>query len=286
MGFEKLDIQPTYFSNGDDGKAIMKDFYIPALSQAKYYYRSVGYFSSGIFEYAMQGVIEFARKGGKMCLVVGDSLNDEEYDAVKKGHQNKVQEKIMSSIEMVFENSSQNNLNLQVLTYLVSNDQLEIKFAFRRNGIYHDKIGLLVDENGQEILFHGSANETIKGLVSEFNDESIDVFSSFKGEVYRDYALAKRDIVKGLCEGRPYGTTLVVDMPSEAYQKIVSYKNDDFDLKALDGSYSQEDIYDEINKEALLKADEDNLNGLKPFVPNFLFGSPYRLKQHQEDALN
>ena len=68
---------------------------------------------------------------------------------------------------------------------MVAHDRLDIKLAMPSkilygkggNEIYHEKIGLFIDEAGNRIAFTGSPNETRGGLVGNF--ESIDVFWSW-----------------------------------------------------------------------------------------------------------
>ena len=64
------------------------------------------------------------------------------------------------------------NDNLQLLSELIANSFLEIKVAItKRAGIYHDKMGILQDINGDMVAFYGSANST--GAAYENNYERI-----------------------------------------------------------------------------------------------------------------
>ena len=52
--------------------------------------------------------------------------------------------------------------------------------------LFHDKVGLFTDSAGNRVGFRGSMNETFKGLSSDGNMESIDVFPSWMGDRDQD----------------------------------------------------------------------------------------------------
>ena len=66
---------------------------------------------------------------------------------------------------------------LELITWMVKNDLLEIKVALRPSGIFHPKIGILTDSQNNRVAFNGSANESIHGW--DFNYEYLDVFCSW-----------------------------------------------------------------------------------------------------------
>ena len=66
---------------------------------------------------------------------------------------------------------------LELITWMVRNDLLEIRVAIRPSGIFHPKIGILTDSQNNRIAFNGSANESIHGW--DFNYEYLDVFCSW-----------------------------------------------------------------------------------------------------------
>jgi hypothetical protein len=73
---------------------------------------------------------------------------------------------------------------LSFIAWLIAEGQLDIKIALvevdDNFGIYHEKIGIFSDESNNHVVFTGSANESIGGLVSNF--ESIDVYRSWCDE--------------------------------------------------------------------------------------------------------
>ena len=69
---------------------------------------------------------------------------------------------------------------LDLITWLVKNDRIEIKVAIRAGAIFHSKIGVLMDSEGNRVAFIGSANESGAGW--QDNYESLDVFCSWEDE--------------------------------------------------------------------------------------------------------
>ena len=56
---------------------LLKDLYIPALSCAESYHRSVGYFTSRSIAEAAQGLAALIEAGGRLKLIASPVLTDE-----------------------------------------------------------------------------------------------------------------------------------------------------------------------------------------------------------------
>jgi superfamily II DNA or RNA helicase len=178
-GLRGLSIQTHYRSDRDD---VVKDFYIPALSVATRYNRAVGYFTSTSLAIFARGVEDFARRGGRMRLIASPHLALDDIADIERGY----------DIRQVIERATLRALDtedrevilqgLGQVGRLIANGQLDIKLAFvnqrGRVGIYHEKIGSFRDNRGDLISFTGSANETMGGLIANF--ESIEVFEGWQ----------------------------------------------------------------------------------------------------------
>ena len=73
--------------------------------------------------------------------------------------------------------------SLNLLANYIADGTLDLKIALLGNknhnlGIYHEKLGLLYDEDNNIVAFSGSPNESQMAL--EYNYETIDVFCSWK----------------------------------------------------------------------------------------------------------
>lgn len=168
-----------------DSGNIIDEFYVPCLERAVLYERAVGYFTSSGLSAAAKGLTAFIEGPGKMKLVASPHLDEEDCVAIAKGYEarhNVVARALLRAFEGNFDDVVKDRV--ACLAWLVANDRLEIKVALPRagdtgyrRGLYHEKIGLFTDDQGNKVAFSGSPNETEGGLVDNF--ESIDVFWSW-----------------------------------------------------------------------------------------------------------
>ena len=93
MNYKDMDIKRSYISCGEDG--IADALIIPALKCTNHYCRSVGYFSSGVFETIMDGIPTFVRNGGDIKMIASPKLNDEDIDAINLGYEEKVKKTVL-----------------------------------------------------------------------------------------------------------------------------------------------------------------------------------------------
>lgn len=177
MSFKDLDIKLSYISCGEEN--IAKSFLVPALKQTNRYRRSVGFFSSGVFGPIIDGIVALSRNGGKIELIASPRLSDEDINAINLGYQ-KREEIIENAFSRDFlkELDTLDDTKLQLLVALIANETLDIKIAVTDStGIYHDKLGILEDFEGNTVVFYGSANESLSGYKNNY--EKIRVVKSW-----------------------------------------------------------------------------------------------------------
>lgn len=177
MSLKDLDIKLSYISCGEEN--IAKSFLVPALKHTKCYRRSVGFFSSGVFGPIIDGIVSLSRNGGKIELIASPQLSDEDINAINLGYQ-KREEIIESAFSRDFmkELDALDDAKLQLLVALIANGTLDIKIAVTEStGIYHDKLGILEDFDGNIVVFYGSANESLSGYQNNY--EKIRVVKSW-----------------------------------------------------------------------------------------------------------
>ena len=189
MSFQELDIKNEYRSLLD---SVAKDFYIPLLSKAVKYQRAVGFFSSSCLVEISKGISELAKNGGKIQLVASPYLSDEDVEAIKSGYA--MRDQVVKDAvrrEMTEGKTPFEKARLNLLANLISDGVLDIKIAFTedsdRMGMYHEKMGIITDAEGNRVAFAGSMNESATAMT--LNYETIDVFCSWKGE--EDRVVAK-----------------------------------------------------------------------------------------------
>ncbi|MFF5336861.1 DEAD/DEAH box helicase family protein [Streptomyces sp. NPDC013181] len=161
---------------------IARDFYAPALAASTSYDRAVGYFSASVLAVLGRGLDDFAARGGVMRIVASPQLNAEDVQQIQAGYELRavLQQAALRDIEQAAQDPRAAR-GLGKLGLLVAEGRLDIKLAYissgDRVGIYHEKIGIFRD--GHDLVaFKGSANETLPGLVGNF--ESIEVFRTWE----------------------------------------------------------------------------------------------------------
>ena len=177
MSFRQLDIKHSYVSYGDEN--IAKAFLIPALRQTSLYRRSVGFFSSSVFSTIIDGIVSLSRNDGKIQLIASPNLSADDIHAIDVGYQ-KREDIIAGAFERDLADAlaELEDEHLQLLAALIASGTMDIKIAVTKGvGIYHDKLGILEDFDGNTIVFYGSANSTESGYKNNY--EKIRVVKSW-----------------------------------------------------------------------------------------------------------
>lgn len=147
-------------------------FYIPALKASQRYDRSAGFFSSSALAVAAEGVAHLIQNGGKMRLLVGAELSEDDVEAIRSGYD--LREKVSEALLAHFPDP-QNALlaqRLEVMAWMVAEGSLEIRVVLPRDAsglplpasqsldYYHPKSGVMTDAEGNQVAFAGSVNES------------------------------------------------------------------------------------------------------------------------------
>lgn len=269
----------TVYRTGTDN--LLKDFYLPALERSSSYKRAVGYFTSELLIQAAEGVAALVSAGGKMQLVIGNPVSEEEYDAIKQGasaaaYFEGLYEQLKTTLESESETLSKKRL--QVLAWMVATGSMEIKFAFRKHGMYHEKVGILTDSEGDRLIFQGSANETVRAMSIFANSESISVYKSWEEAAYEGYGKFYEDGFDELWSGRAMNTA-ILDLPSIQYEKIA-------ELAPKNGVPSQDFEHKVVEQIALNELFYADKYVSHPHIPAFIGNNAFSLRDHQKRALN
>ncbi|HBW73403.1 MAG TPA: DNA repair protein [Ruminococcaceae bacterium] len=229
MSFQELDIKKEYRSLLD---SVAKDFYIPLLSRAVKYQRAVGFFSSSSLVEISKDISELAKNGGKIQLVASPYLSDEDIEAIKSGYAMRdqvVKEAIRR--EMTEGKTPFEKARLNLLANLISDGVLDIKIAFTedsdRMGMYHEKMGIITDAEGNRVAFAGSMNESATAMT--LNYETIDVYCSWKDE--EDRVIAKENAFASIWNDTEPNIK-IIDFPELKQEIIEKYKRSvpDFEI--------------------------------------------------------
>ena len=199
MNFKDLDIKACYESGVND---IVEEFYEPTLSCAKQYDRIAGFFCSSTLAVAARGLSEFIKHNGKMRLITSPILDPDDYDIIKKvsSGDNVTLEELKFDLDNIITDFEANHV--QALGWMLEHGLLEMKLAIvagddgtiltreslLQAGLFHQKVGVMKDHDGNLISFSGSINETAAAWIN--NDEEFKVFNNWEGNT--DYL--QRDV--------------------------------------------------------------------------------------------
>ncbi|RVU83646.1 DEAD/DEAH box helicase [Leucothrix sargassi] len=265
----------VYHSDEDD---LLNEFYIPVLSCSDAYDRAVGYFSSTMLAYALEGLDRFVENNGLMRLVIGEEVTDEEYEIISSsGLDSEFEYCLEAKWEKILEDAETNKIGqkLNILCWMVKSGRLKIKYAIRRKGMFHEKIGIMKNKN-EKIIFHGSANETTYALKSGYNIENISVYRSGDEEIFKKYGMPYLRKFEKIWTNN-IKNTITVDIPSSHYDVLRRNYKPEYNTERLNQVISESESAYNIVEERL---------GLRPKIPEKIGGFPYQPHAHQLASLN
>ena len=273
MGLQDVELKKEYRSLRDN---VPRDFYVPLLKLANLYQRAVGYFSSTALSVITPGLCAFIRNGGKIQIVASPKLSEDDIEAIEKGYKERnevFQEALMRELDVDDHYRYADRLNL--LANLIADNKLDIKIvtttANNGLGMYHEKLGLIHDDEGNVVAFSGSMNETITALKDNY--EAFDVFCSWKSED-QDRVLQKENSFTAIwndCEAN----IEVVDFTEVRKEIIQKYKIAPIDYNL-----------DEMELEEALENPLENVDALYMYEDKgFVKPKKIRLYDYQLEAI-
>lgn len=273
MGLQDVELKKEYRSLRDN---VPRDFYVPLLKLANLYQRAVGYFSSTALSVITPGLCAFIRNGGKIQIVASPKLSEDDIEAIEKGYKERnevFQEALMRELDVDDHYRYADRLNL--LANLIADNKLDIKIvtttANNGLGMYHEKLGLIHDDEGNVVAFSGSMNETITALKDNY--EAFDVFCSWKSED-QDRVLQKENSFTAIwndCEAN----IEVVDFTEVRKEIIQKYK-----IALIDYNL------DEMELEEALENPLENVDALYMYEDKgFVKPKKIRLYDYQLEAI-
>lgn len=186
MGLKEYNFRPDYNKSDDD---IAEAFYLPAMRNSCLYDRISGYFGSTIYIIAWGALREFIGHSGHIHIICSPVISNADKSAMTEGYSAKNDEVIKMSLNKELDemfNSDDLSKPARLLACLIAEGILDVKIAVPEEGmepdlerLFHDKVGIFTDAQGDSVGFRGSMNETFRGLSEDGNLESIDVFPSW-----------------------------------------------------------------------------------------------------------
>lgn len=217
----------------------LHDFYIPALEASVRFDRTTGFFSSAALAIAAAGVARLIQNNGRMRLLCGAQLSEDDVEAVKKGAD--LKEKVGDALVgcLAEPNDHSMRARLEALAWMVAHNRLDIRVVLPRDAqgnplpaseareYYHPKEGVFEDSQGNRLAFSGSSNDSENGW--QWNYEVFSVFTTWPAEHGGDVVPALPQFVdqverrfQRLWEGKE-DSWIALDVPKAAKEKLLSY---------------------------------------------------------------
>ena len=223
MSFRSLPIELRYRSNEHN---IPKDFLCPVLEQTLIYKRAVGYFSTTALVSLSRGLYSMAaRDDCHIQLICSPRLSEEDILAIRHGYD--LREKVINSLltEVSEPVCIYEEERLNLIATLIAEGKLDIKLAYMEDdtgiNVYHEKIAVFIDRDGNRIAYSGSMNESENGM--EENFESFFTFCSWNGGEQQT-SLAERDFDQ-MWEDNT-SRIRVIPFPDIVVEKLLKYKKE------------------------------------------------------------
>jgi len=239
MGFKDLvNLKNGYDSGIDDD--ILNEFYVPVLKEAISYKRIAGFFSSSSLSIASRGIAGLISNGGTMQMIVSPRLSPEDISMMEKAT-NDPQEVLSNIMLREFDDvetmlrkkrvdalgwlMAKGLLRIKVATVYNSNGKLMSEEEIEESGLFHIKVGVLQDKEGEIITFSGSVNETASAWVR--NVEEFKVFK-YWDDGQRESAQIDIDKFDQYWNGQS-SRVKISDLPDAVSRKLVTRAPQSFD---------------------------------------------------------
>ncbi len=229
MSLRRPKLKKAYDSDSDD---ILNSFYIPMLSQATEYRRLAGFFSSTSLAIAAKGISGLIRNGGSMKLICCARLSEADVNVIREAEESPekvIERSMIQQIEQV--ESRFVSDHVCALGWMIAKRRLAIKIVLvlskngsplsardvEWQGVFHQKIGVLMDSEGNRTSFSGSVNESASAWLGNIEE--------FK--VFRSWVDSEGDYLKSDEEKfNKYWNNLttrasVIDIPTAIREKLI-----------------------------------------------------------------
>lgn len=273
MGFTDLELKPEYRSRLDN---VIRDFYTPVLKQAVLYKRAVGFFSSSALLSLTAGICGLIDNGGSIQMIASPRLSPEDIEAINDGIRRRddvIKEALLRELREPKGRFEEARLNL--LSNLIAAGRLEIKIAFLEDdntvGMFHEKLGLMYDADGNIIAFSGSMNESANAFTNNY--EAIDVFASWTQDA--DRVFTKQTAFEAMW-GDYEPSIKVLEFPEVKEEVLRKYRRND----RIDTSLDSADEHS-VGSDSIKPLAEDIVDYvIGPKVPSYV-----KMREYQLDAI-
>lgn len=238
MSYKDLQIKTSYETTANRAQ-LLEEFYIPILENTKQYFRIAGFFSSSSLAVAAKGIEGLIKNNGIMRLLISPRLSEQDVRVLQAYQSDDLPETLSFFQQLNFEDFA-NFDNLQALAWLLANKKLEIRIVVDKNSqdcIFHQKIGIGYDLDGNMISFSGSINETAQAWLN--NIEEFKTFKSWEpGQL--DYLISDLKKFNEYWNGEREDVATVYTIPQSIANKIIQVAPRDINDLSIMKRYKHE----------------------------------------------
>lgn len=223
MKLNSVEVKPVYNSYDDD---IIEDFYNKLFEYANHYDRASAYFDAKILALYARGLEKIFENKGKIRFIFSYQIEPDDFEKIKEGYENReIENKLTSNID-VDELTEEQKIDFSNLALLISKNLIDIKIAYTKAGIFHDKFGLIYDNDDNCIYFRGSNNETVAAAM--FSYESFETSCSWDNIESENIKIEQHKKIFESLWNNETKDIIVVDIPEAVKNKIVQYSNNKY----------------------------------------------------------
>jgi superfamily II DNA or RNA helicase len=201
------------------------------LGVAEEYCRGVGYLTTEWFRETAAGMAGLVKNGGTARWIVGldGILSPADVNALQNGYDARTDEEALADlitdqlnqVEETLEADTRNTVG-----WLVAEGIVDIKLAIMTeddDAIYHDKLGIIVDGDGNRMSFHGSMNDTGRAFR---NGEAYTVDCDWHGGRDQETVNRHQERFERLWNGEMDGVR-TVSLPAAVEEGLLDFRTTD-----------------------------------------------------------
>lgn len=273
---------PWKISYASDTSNPVADFYIPALERSTQYDRKSGFFNSAILSQVAGGLGAFLHNEGRIRLIMSCHLSKTDLQAIQQGYALRDAVAARLDANLTPPKNFAQLKRFEILSWLIQADCLDIRIAIplRHDGqpldpdeaidthyIYHEKVCLFTDADGNQIATTGSNNESSGGW--NYNVESFHVFCSWEGP--RDLARVEEELIRFEQHWHnQIPSVRVFEVPEAVKRKLIRYAPPRKPSWKIDDEFDQRPLRDEEKRghgDTETEGDGDNPVSPSPPLP-------------------
>lgn len=203
MSFKNIKLCNSYNTDTDN---VLGDFYLPVLREAISYDRITGFFTSSSLIITGKHFLQMIESNGLIRMLTCPRLSSDDINILNNSLE-KPEDFLVENMKKELDDNSFDDFQLykKLFGHLIASKKLIIKIVFVKNNdgsfmdaeevdhssIFHQKVGIIRDRDGNVLSFSGSINESVSAWY-----DNIEEFKVFKSWEAGSLQFVKTDVLK------------------------------------------------------------------------------------------